>query len=49
MPKLAVVSAHVVGPGKTRFGSLHADEWGTMMQHADGPMQERAGAVCVLY
>jgi len=44
MPKLAVVSAHVVGPGKTRFGSLHADEWGTLMQHADAPRAFLHGA-----
>ena len=34
---VADVSAHVVGPGKTKFGAVAAELWSRHMQWAEGP------------
>ena len=39
----AVVSAHVIGPGRTRFHLEHAERWSSLMQFADGPLAFQYG------
>ena len=47
----ADVSAHTVGPGKTKFGSVAAELWSRHMQWAEGPSAFEQGYqyLCDLY